>query len=312
MLAFPLHGYTYILDTDASGFAIGGVLSQLQPKSMGDVEVEIQEPIALEEEQEIEKVDSDDDDDEGLACTVRINCVSQQHSEPQHSEILYDHLLEALEVRRTRACQQIEKPSIRTREESQHEQESHRTRVQQTAVPRVENNFKLRQEKPVRNRLEQMMQQPHWRQISESQKVRLISQHEKEMGERGKTRPHKKLPVERNSYKIRERERLCQLVRVKFGNTATRQVNSLTTSGECHESELELAKPKDTTGVEMIERPISYASRMLLPRELKYCARRREFLAIYEMVQYFRHYLAGSKFIIRTDHDSLKAVKNLE
>ena len=62
----------------------------------------------------------------------------------------------------------------------------------------------------------------------------------------------------------------------------------------------------------MIEKPISYASRMLLPRELKYCARRREFLAIYEMVQYFRHYLAGSKFIIRTDHDSLKAVKNLE
>ena len=63
--------------------------------------------------------------------------------------------------------------------------------------------------------------------------------------------------------------------------------------------------------VTYVERPVAYASRMLLPREMSYCTRRREFLAIYEMVQYFRHYLAGTKFILRTDHDSLKGVKNL-
>ena len=35
-------------------------------------------------------------------------------------------------------------------------------------------------------------------------------------------------------------------------------------------------------------------------------------LAIVEMVQYFRVYLAGRSFIIRTDHDSLKGVKQLD
>ena len=61
----------------------------------------------------------------------------------------------------------------------------------------------------------------------------------------------------------------------------------------------------------VVERPIAYASRMLLPRELNYCARRREMLAIFEMVQQFYHHIAGTHFIIRTDHDSLKGVKNL-
>ena len=59
------------------------------------------------------------------------------------------------------------------------------------------------------------------------------------------------------------------------------------------------------------ERPIAYASRLLLPRELNYCTRKRELLAIYEWVQYFQHYLAGEKFEVRTDHDSLKGVSNL-
>ena len=59
------------------------------------------------------------------------------------------------------------------------------------------------------------------------------------------------------------------------------------------------------------ERPIAYASRLLLPRELNYCTRKRELLAIYEWVQYFQHYLAGQKFTVRTDHDSLKGLNNL-
>ena len=60
-----------------------------------------------------------------------------------------------------------------------------------------------------------------------------------------------------------------------------------------------------------MERPIAFHGRLLLPREMRYCARRRELLAIVEMVQYFRVYLAGRSFIIRTDHDSLKGVKQL-
>ena len=64
-------------------------------------------------------------------------------------------------------------------------------------------------------------------------------------------------------------------------------------------------------GGQLEERPIAYASRLLLPRELNYCARRRELLAIYEWTQYFSHYLAGQRFIIRTDHDSLKGLNNL-
>ena len=59
------------------------------------------------------------------------------------------------------------------------------------------------------------------------------------------------------------------------------------------------------------ERPIAYASRLLLPRELNYCTRKRELLAIYEWIQYFQHYLAGQKFTVRTDHDSLKGIHSL-
>ena len=61
----------------------------------------------------------------------------------------------------------------------------------------------------------------------------------------------------------------------------------------------------------MEERPIAYASRLLLPRELNYCTRKRELLAIYEWIQYFQHYLAGQKFTVRTDHDSLKGINSL-
>ena len=247
MLAFPLHGYIYILDTDASGFAIGGLLSQLQPKSMGDVEVEIQEPIALEEEQEVEKVDSDDDDEEGLACTVRINCLSHEHLEPQHSQISYDHLLKALEDRRTRACQQSEELSIRTRANSQHEGKSNSTNVQPTDVMRVKDDTEQRSGSSLPSRFEQITQHPHWRLLPESQQIRLKAQHANELRKNERTRPRQKLTARVDICKIQEREKLCQLIRVKFGNTAARRVNSLTTSGECHESELELTKPKDTT-----------------------------------------------------------------
>jgi hypothetical protein len=61
----------------------------------------------------------------------------------------------------------------------------------------------------------------------------------------------------------------------------------------------------------MEERPIAFHGRLLLPREMRYCARRRELLAIHDMVEYFRCYLSGRPFTVRTDHDSLKGMKNL-
>ena len=75
----------------------------------------------------------------------------------------------------------------------------------------------------------------------------------------------------------------------------------------------DLEDTSDKAGDEngLVERPIAFHGRLLLPREMRYCVRRRELLAIYEMVQYFRCYLSGKPFRIRTDHDSLKGVKQL-
>ena len=60
------------------------------------------------------------------------------------------------------------------------------------------------------------------------------------------------------------------------------------------------------------ERVISYASRVLKPQETRYCARRRELLAIVDFVKHFRAYLYGRTVIIRTDHASLKYIRTLK
>ena len=41
-----------------------------------------------------------------------------------------------------------------------------------------------------------------------------------------------------------------------------------------------------------------------------YCITRKEILAIYYYVTYFKHYLLGNKFIIRTDHKALQWLMN--
>ena len=69
---------------------------------------------------------------------------------------------------------------------------------------------------------------------------------------------------------------------------------------------------KDEQTGEVEERVIAYASRRLQDREQRYCARRRELLAIVEMVKHFHTYLRGPRFIIRTDHASLRYVKTLK
>ena len=58
------------------------------------------------------------------------------------------------------------------------------------------------------------------------------------------------------------------------------------------------------------ERVISYGSRVLKPQETRYCARRRELLAIVDFVKHFRAYLYGRSVIIRTGHASLKYIRS--
>ena len=53
------------------------------------------------------------------------------------------------------------------------------------------------------------------------------------------------------------------------------------------------------------ERTIPYASLSLLPRQRRYCTTRKELLAVVRFCRYFRHYLLGRPFIVRTDHNSL-------
>lgn len=59
-------------------------------------------------------------------------------------------------------------------------------------------------------------------------------------------------------------------------------------------------------GVGGKERVVAYASRALSRTEKKYCATRREMLAVVWASRHFRPYLYGRKFTLRTDHNSLK------
>jgi len=54
------------------------------------------------------------------------------------------------------------------------------------------------------------------------------------------------------------------------------------------------------------EKIIAYFSRVLNKSERNYCVTRRELLAIVSSIKSFHHYLYGRKFLIRTDHVSLR------
>jgi len=54
-----------------------------------------------------------------------------------------------------------------------------------------------------------------------------------------------------------------------------------------------------------IEKVIAYASRSLDKRERNYCVTRKELLAVVHFAKYFKQYLLGRKFRIRTDHAPL-------
>ena len=51
---------------------------------------------------------------------------------------------------------------------------------------------------------------------------------------------------------------------------------------------------------------IAYASRSLRISQRRYCTTRREMLTAVVMCTYFRSYLRGSQFTLRTDHSSLR------
>jgi len=59
-------------------------------------------------------------------------------------------------------------------------------------------------------------------------------------------------------------------------------------------------------------RVIAYASRVLTKTERQYCATRREMLALVWSVRQFRAYLWGRKFIVRTDHNALRWLRNFK
>jgi len=59
-----------------------------------------------------------------------------------------------------------------------------------------------------------------------------------------------------------------------------------------------------------VERPVAYASRQLNTAEQVYTTSETEVLALVWATKYFRCYLCGSKFIVRTDHSALIYLRN--
>jgi len=60
------------------------------------------------------------------------------------------------------------------------------------------------------------------------------------------------------------------------------------------------------------EKVVSYASRSLIKSERNFCVTDKELLAIQYFVEYFRHYLLGREFTVRSDHMALRWLFSLK
>ena len=60
------------------------------------------------------------------------------------------------------------------------------------------------------------------------------------------------------------------------------------------------------------EKVITYASRALGKSQLNYCTTKKELLAVVTYVEHFQQHLHGIHFVVRTDHASLKWLKNFK
>ena len=60
------------------------------------------------------------------------------------------------------------------------------------------------------------------------------------------------------------------------------------------------------------ENVIAYASCALSSSRQNYCTTYRELYAVVRFVKYFSHYLWGRPFLVRSDHSSLKWLKNFK
>lgn len=64
--------------------------------------------------------------------------------------------------------------------------------------------------------------------------------------------------------------------------------------------------------IDGVERPVAYASRTLSKPERQYCVTRKELLAVVYFTKYFKHFLYGKQFTVRTDHSSLRWLLNFK